>query len=54
VTAADGTNAGAIWDTEDEQLSAAASRLIERNRGRGVLRAEPAVAEDGGRESSYS
>jgi hypothetical protein len=35
VTAAGGTDAGAIWDVEDEQLLAAARRLIERNRGRG-------------------
>lgn len=36
VTAAGGTDAGAIWDMEDEQLLAAARRLIERNRGRQV------------------
>ena len=40
VTAAGGTDAGAIWDVEDEQLLAAARRLIERNRGRGTVRAE--------------
>lgn len=34
VTAAGGTDAEAIWDMEDEQLLAAARRLIERNRGR--------------------
>jgi len=34
VTAAGGVDAGAIWDVEDEQLLAAARRLIERNRGR--------------------
>jgi hypothetical protein len=34
VTAAGGMDAGAIWDTEDEKLLAAARRLIERNRGR--------------------
>jgi hypothetical protein len=34
VTAAGGMDAGAIWDIEDEQLLAAARRLIERNRGR--------------------
>jgi len=39
VTAAGGTDAGAIWDIEDEQLLAAARRLIERNRGRGVVQA---------------
>jgi hypothetical protein len=36
VTAAGGTDAGAIWDMEDEQLLAAARRLIERNHGRHV------------------
>jgi hypothetical protein len=44
VTAAGGIDAGAIWDVEDEQLLAAARRLIERNRGRGVASAEPAAA----------
>ena len=34
VMAAGGTDAAAVWDTEDEQLLAAARRLIERNRGR--------------------
>jgi hypothetical protein len=34
VTAAGGTDAGAIWEMEDEQLLSAAHRLIERNRGR--------------------
>jgi hypothetical protein len=34
VTAAGGIDTGAIWDIEDEQLLAAARRLIERNRGR--------------------
>ena len=37
--AAGGTDAGAIWDVEDEQLLAAARRLIERNRGHGAVRA---------------
>lgn len=41
VTAAGGTDAGAIWDMEDEQLLAAARRLIERNRGRQTIRIEP-------------
>lgn len=35
VTGAGGIDAGAIWDVEDEQLLAAANRLIENNRGRG-------------------
>ena len=39
VTAAGGIDAGAIWDVEDEQLLAAARRLIERNRGRGAVHA---------------
>lgn len=34
ITAAGGTEAGAIWDIEDEELLRAARRLIERNRGR--------------------
>lgn len=34
VTAAGGPDAGAIWDIEDQQLLAAAHRLIERNRER--------------------
>ena len=33
-TAVGATEAGAIWDVEDEQLLAAARRLIERNQGR--------------------
>ena len=37
VTAAGGTDAGAIWDVDDEQLLAAARRLIERNGGRRVV-----------------
>lgn len=37
--AAGGTDAGAIWEVEDEQLLAAARRLIERNRGRDAIRA---------------
>ncbi|HLN32492.1 MAG TPA: hypothetical protein VK395_32490 [Gemmataceae bacterium] len=43
VTAAGGMDAGAIWDMEDEQLLAAARRLIERNRGRGASCAEANV-----------
>ena len=48
VTAAGGTDAGAMWDVEDEQLLAAARRLIERNRGRGAVRAEPNAVPDRG------
>ena len=33
-----GSTNEAIWDMEDEQLLAAARRLIKRNRGRGVAR----------------
>lgn len=43
-TAAGGMDAGAIWDMEDEQLLAAARRLIERNRGRGTVPGEPNAA----------
>lgn len=42
VMAAGGTDGGAIWDVEDEQLLAAARRLIERNQGRHASRPEPA------------
>jgi hypothetical protein len=37
VMAAGGTDAGAIWEVQDEQLLAAARRLIERNGGRGAV-----------------
>jgi hypothetical protein len=46
VTAAGGKDAGAIWDMEDEQLLTAARRLIERNRGRAAISAEPVIAPD--------
>ncbi len=36
--AAGGMDAGAIWDTEDDQLLAAARRLIEQNVGRRAVR----------------
>jgi hypothetical protein len=45
VTAAGGIDASAIWVMEDEQLLVAARRLIERNRGRGAVHAEPTAAE---------
>jgi hypothetical protein len=48
VMAAGGTDGGAIWDIEDEQLLAAARRLIARNRGRGVTSAESAAPPDAG------
>ncbi len=54
VTAAGGTNAGAIWDMEDEKLLAAARRLIERNRGRTAVDAEQSAAAGGGREDALS
>jgi hypothetical protein len=38
-TATGGSDAGAIWDVEDEDLLVAAQRLIERNRGRTTTRA---------------
>jgi len=46
VTAAGGTEASAIWDVEDQQLLAAARRLIERNRGRGAVHAEANATPD--------
>ena len=46
VMAAGGADAGAIWDLEDEQLLAAARRLIERNRERGAVGAEPGAPPD--------
>lgn len=42
--AAGGTDAAAIWDAEDEQLLVAARRLIERNRGRILVRGNPDTA----------
>jgi hypothetical protein len=45
VTAAGGTDAAAIWDVEDEQLLAAARRLIERNCGRRTVSAEPGATD---------
>jgi hypothetical protein len=48
VTATGGMDAGAIWDVEDEQLLAAARRLIERNRGRAATCAEPNAAPEHG------
>jgi hypothetical protein len=47
VMAAGGTDGSAIWDIEDEQLLAAARRLVTRNRGRQTSNAEPAAAPDG-------
>jgi hypothetical protein len=38
VMAAGGTDPGAIWEREDDQLLAAARRLIERNRARRTAR----------------
>lgn len=40
---------GAIWDIEDEELLAAAQRLIERNRGRQVVQTEQVATPDRGR-----
>lgn len=37
-TAAGATEPGAIWDVEDEQLLAAARRLVERNAARTTVR----------------
>jgi len=46
VTAAGGTEASAIWDVEDQQLLAAARRLIERNRGRRAVQPKANAAPD--------
>lgn len=47
VMAAGGTDAGAIWDVEDEQLLAAARRLIARNNQRGTIHAQGNAAPGG-------
>ena len=46
VMAAGKVDDSAIWDVEDEQLLAAARRLIDRNRGREVNSAETGPAPD--------
>ncbi len=46
--AAGGTDVGAIWDVEDDQLLVAARRLIDRNRGRGAICGDPGAAPDRG------
>jgi hypothetical protein len=38
-TAAGAADAAAIWDIEDDQLLAAARRLVDRNRARDAVRA---------------
>jgi hypothetical protein len=38
-TAARGPQVEALWDSEDEELLAAARRLLERNRGRAQISA---------------
>jgi len=40
-TAARGPQVEAIWDSEDEELPAAARRLIERHRHRAQVPVEP-------------
>ena len=40
-TAARGPQVEAIWDSDDEELLVAARRLIERNRARAQVPAEP-------------
>ncbi len=40
-TAARGPQVEAIWDSEDEELLAAARRLIDRNRDRAPVPVEP-------------
>ena len=47
VTAAGGTDVGAIWEMEDEQLLAAAPRLLDRNRGRALNGVEHAFGLSG-------
>lgn len=39
VSAAGAMKAEALWDSEDEELLAAARRLVERNRGRETVSA---------------
>ena len=39
---------GAIWDVEDEELLAAARRLVDRNRPHRVPKTDPTVAPGGG------
>ena len=46
VTAAGGLDAAAIWEVEDDQLLAAARRLIEGNRGRRAIDAGADAAFD--------
>ena len=48
VTAAGGADANAIWDMEDDELLAAARRLIERNRARGTTDDESGAERSGG------
>ena len=45
-TAAGCPEAEAIWDVEDEQLLAAAQRLIARNKDRQPVQAEPGSSEE--------
>jgi hypothetical protein len=52
VTAAGGTDAAAIWEMEDEQLLAAARRLIERYRAREATSAEPTASPIQGNRSA--
>lgn len=47
VMAAGCTDASAIWDVEDEQLLAAARRLIARNTQRGTIPAQGNAASGG-------
>jgi len=49
-TAAGCQQAEAIWDVEDDQLLAAAQRLIARNKDRQSAQAEPFAATDRPRE----
>jgi hypothetical protein len=44
---------GAIWDVEDDELLAAARRLIERNRPHRIPTAEPVTTSDRGGNTPY-
>jgi hypothetical protein len=46
VTLAQGARVEAIWDAEDEELAAAARRLLEHYQPRKISAAEPVAAAD--------
>ena len=47
VMATGGSDAGSIWDIEDEQLLSAAHRLFETNRGRAATNEQQDPGSDG-------